>query len=87
MVADRAGIPLAAVPAAARLELRGGHARGRLEAARSRRGEQQAGTPGAVDRRRLPAAEQLENGVEVVDVDLARHVGAAEAELSGARNA
>ena len=38
---------------------------------------------GALQRGRLPAVEQLDHGVHVVDLDLAADVGAAEAELSG----
>ena len=37
---------------------------------------------GAVDRRRLPAVEQPHHRVEVVDLEVAGHVGAAEAELA-----
>ena len=37
---------------------------------------------GEAERRRVPAAEQRDDAVEVVDVDLAAHVGAAEPELA-----
>ena len=39
--------------------------------------------PGEAERGGMPAAEQRDDPVEVVDVDLAAHVGAPEPELAG----
>ncbi|HEX2708116.1 MAG TPA: hypothetical protein VHM66_08935, partial [Solirubrobacterales bacterium] len=44
--------------------------------------EQQRPLVGAVQRGRLPAVEQFDHGVDVVDLELAADIGAAEAELS-----
>ena len=82
MVAHGAGVALAAVALAARAQLGARRARGRAQAAGAGRRERQPGAGGAVERRRLPGVEQVEHGVHVVDVDLARDVGAAEAELA-----
>ena len=45
--------------------------------------EREPGLRPAVDRGRLPGVDHLDDGVEVVDVDRAGDVGAAEAELAG----
>ena len=54
------------------------------------RGPQRRGSEtqpcGEAERRRVPAAEQGDHPVQVVDVDLAADVGATEPELAGARS-
>ena len=83
VVAHRARVALARVEAPARRQLGRGR-RGRAHDARgARRGDHQARLVPAVDRGRLPVVEQADHGVEVVDVERARDVGAAEAELAG----
>ena len=82
MVADGAGVALLAVAAAARHELGGGARRRRGDAGGAHRAEQQGALVGAVERGRLPVAEQGDHGVDVVDFELAGDVGAAEAELA-----
>ena len=47
------------------------------------RGEHQPQTARRAERRRLPAVEQRDRGVDVVDLEIARDVGAPEAELAG----
>ena len=84
MVAHGAGVALLAVAAAARAQLGGGPRRRLGQAGGAHRAEQQRPLVGAVERRRLPAVEQLDHRVHVVDLDLAADVGAAEAELARA---
>ena len=83
VVAHRARVARAAVAAAPRAQLRGGRSRRQVQAGGPGRGEQQPRPCAAVERRGLPAVEHLEGGVEVVDLQLARHVGAPHAELPG----
>jgi hypothetical protein len=70
------------VTLAARPQLGARRAGGQAQAAGASRRHRQAGAGAAVERRRLPGVEQVEHGVHVVDVDLARDVGAAEPELA-----
>ena len=82
VVAHRLGVALLAVAAAAEDQLGRGAAGWALDAGGAHRAERQPGDVAAVERRRLPAVEQLDHGVHVVDLDLAADVGAAEAELA-----
>ena len=82
MVADGAGVALFAVAAAARAQLGGGARRRQGQAGGAHRAEQQRPLVGAVERGRLPAVEQRDHRVDVVDLELAADVGAAEAELA-----
>ena len=84
MVADRLGVALLAVAAAAEHQLGGGAAAAAAcrPAARTAPSSQSRHVA-AIERRRLPAVEQLDHRVHVVDLDLAADVGAAEAELAG----
>ena len=50
---------------------------------RARRRSARRSCAAPVERRRLPAVEQRQHGVEVVDLERAAHVGAPEAELAG----
>ena len=50
---------------------------------RARGGERQPRLLPAFERWRLPVGEQVEHGVDVVDVERAGDVGAADAELAG----
>ena len=70
--------------AAARAQLGRGAPRRPGQPGGAHRAEQQRPLVGAVERRRLPAVEQLDHRVHVVDLDLAADVGAAEAELARA---
>ena len=83
MVAHGAGVALFAVAAAAGAQLGGGARRRLGQPGGADRAEQQRPLVGAVERRRLPAVEQLDHRVDVVDLELAADVGAAEAELAG----
>jgi hypothetical protein len=83
VVADSAGVALAAVAPPARAQLGLRHARRRAQPVAARGRERDASYGPAVERRRVPAVEELEHGVEVVDVDRARDVGAPEPELAG----
>ena len=83
VVAHRLGVALLAVAAAAEHELGVGPPRRPLDPGGAHRAEQQAALVGAVQRRRLPAVEQLDHRVHVVDLDVAADVGAAEPELAG----
>ena len=86
-MADRTRVPLGAVALPLRTQLRGGRLRWALNTGRANGGQGQPGALRAVQRRRLPPVQQLDHRVEVVDLDLARYVGAAEAQLPGARRA
>ena len=84
MVADRQRVALAAVQPPARAQLGGRRRRRAAQAAGARRGEGQArrasrGFSGGASQRPSSA----DDGLDVVDVELAGDVGAAEAELSG----
>ena len=81
MVADGAGVALLGVAAAAGAQLGGGAARRPGQPGGAHRAQQQRALVGALQRRRLPAVEQRDHRVHVVDLDLAADVGAAEAEL------
>ena len=83
MVAHRARVALAAVAGAPRAQLAGGNPWGARQAARPRCGERQAQARGAVDRGRFEAIEQPDHAVEVVGLQLAGGVRAAEAKLPG----
>ncbi len=83
VVAHRARVARAAVAGAPRAQLAGGDPRGARQAARPHRGERQAQARGAVDRGRVEAVEQPDHAVEVVGLQLARGVRAAEAQLPG----
>ena len=83
VVADGARVALDRVEAALRLEL-GGRRAGRADRpGGAEGGERELGLRAAVDLGRLPRVDHLDDGVEVVDVERAGHVGAAEAELAG----
>ena len=82
MVADGAGVALLGVAAAAGPQLGGRPARRPGQPRGAHRAEQQPRLVGALQRRRLPAVEQLDHRVHVVDLDLAADVGAAEPELA-----
>ncbi len=81
VVAHRARVALAAVAGASRAQLTRGDPRGARQPARPRRGERQAQARGAVDRGRMEAVQQPNHAVEVVGLQLARGVRAAEAQL------
>ena len=83
MVAYRAGVALAAVSTAARRQLHQRGRRQRADPAGARRGQRQPGAVGQPQRRRLPAVEQPDRGVDVVYLELAGHVGAGDAKLAG----
>ena len=76
VMADGTRVAVAAVAHAARAQLDRGRARRALDAGRPRGGSQQAQLGRAIDRGRAPVREDLEDGVEVVDLELARHVRA-----------
>jgi hypothetical protein len=81
VVAHRAAVARDRVAAALRDEL-GVGARGRLrEPGRLRRRDRQPRLRRAVERRRLPLAHDVDGGIEVVDLDLARDVRAPDAQL------
>ena len=83
VVAHRAGVAFGAVAAAARAQL-GLRNRGRTDqAGGADRCEREPRLGTAVERRRLPGVQQLEHLVEVVNDQLARHVGATQPELAG----
>ena len=83
VVAHRAGVAQQAVAPALRLEL-GRRDAGRPDHAHRAGGRQRQPRLGAaVDRRRLPAAQNVEQPVDVVHVERARDVGAAQAQLPG----
>ncbi len=83
VMADGARVALLAVPAPLRDELGGRPRRRRRQAHRADGGQHQPQAARRIDRRRLPAVEQGDHGVHVVDLELARYVGATEAELAG----
>src|SRR4051812_9298112 len=83
VVAHRAAVALDAVAAAAGAQLGGRRARDAAPRAGAQRGQRDLRLHARVDRRRLPVVEQLQRLVDVVDVEVADHVGAAEAELAG----
>jgi hypothetical protein len=81
VVADRAAIAGDAVAPAVRDELRR-RARGRLRHAGGlHRRDREARLGRAIERRRLPLAHDLDRRIEVVDLELARDVGAPDPEL------
>ena len=83
MVAHRAGVALLAVAAAARAQLgRGPRAAAGSARRRAPRRAAAARLSPPSQRRRLPAVEQLDHRVDVVDLELAADVGAAEPELA-----
>jgi hypothetical protein len=82
VVADGAGVALLAVAAAGRDELGGGARRRHRQSGGADRGEGQGALVGAVQRGRLPAVEQGDRGVDVIDLQLPGDVGAAEPELA-----
>ncbi len=82
-MAHGARVARAAVAPPARAQLDGRRARRALQAGGAGGGGEQPQAGRAVDRRRVPAREQLEHAVEVVDLELARHVRPAQAELAG----
>src|SRR5829696_3965260 len=82
VVSHRAGVALGAVAAPARTQLRLRHGGRPDEAAGPKRGESEPRLCAPVERRRFPAVEQLEYFVEVVYGQLARHIRAAEPQLS-----
>jgi hypothetical protein len=82
VVAHGAGVALFAVTAAAGAQLGPGSRRRLRQPGRAHGAQQQRPLVGALQRRRLPAVEQLYDGVDVVDLDLAADVGAAEPELA-----
>ncbi len=81
MVAHGAGVALFAVAAAAGAQLGVGARRRLGDAGGAHGAEQQRPLVGPFQRGRLPAVEQGDDGVDVVDLELAADVGAAEAEL------
>ena len=83
VVAHGAGVAPDAVALAARAQLRGGHGGRAHRAARTRGRQGQARALGALHGRRLPGVEQVERGLDVVGLERAGHVGAAQAELAG----
>ncbi len=83
VVAHRLGVAALRVQAAARLELGRGGRRQARQAVRPQDGRPEAEACPDSQGRRAPAAEQGDDAVQVVDVDLAAHVGASQAELPG----
>jgi hypothetical protein len=83
VVADRAAVARDAVAAALRTQLRRGRPRRAHEPGGAQRRPGQAQLRARVQRGRAPRVEQLEHGVDVVDVERARDVCAADAELAG----
>ena len=83
VVADGAAVALGAVPAALGLELGGRHRRRLGDAGGLRGGGGEPQLRAAVERRHLEAVEQRQHRVEIVDVERAADVRAAEAELAG----
>ena len=83
MVTHRAGVAglRASGALGAELGLRRGGRQG--EAVRGQRGEHQPRPGPAIERRRLPALEQGHDLVDVVDFEVAAHVGPADPELPG----
>ena len=86
MVADGLAVALGGVLAAAQVELGLRRRRGAVDAGGAQGRRDQPGLGGGADRRRLPVVEQADDGVHVVDLDLAGDVGAAEAELTRRRD-
>jgi hypothetical protein len=82
VVADGAGVALLAVALAARAQLGGGPRRRLDDPHRPHGGQHQRPLVGAVERGRLPAVEDPDHLVDVVDLELAADVGAAEPQLS-----
>ena len=82
VVADGAGVALDAVAPAAWPQLRRRDAGRPRDAGGPRGGERESRARAAVEARRLPLGQQLQRGVEVVHVEVPRHVRAAEAELT-----
>jgi hypothetical protein len=82
VVADGTGVALDAVAPAARLELARRNGRRPGDADGPRGGERESRARAAVEARRLPRVQQLQHGVEIVDVKAPRHVRATEAELT-----
>ena len=83
MVRDRAPVAGDRMPPALRAQLDGGRVRDLLEraGAHGRRREPRLGL--GVDRRGFVVGQELQRLVDVVDAEVAAHVGAAEAELAG----
>ncbi len=82
-MADRGPVAQDAVAPAARTQFGGRRLGWRDEAGRADRGGSQARLGARVQLWRLPGVQELERGVEIVDVERARDIGAAEAELAG----
>ena len=83
VMAHRAHVARATVAGAPRVQLARWDPRRTRQAARPRRGERQAQTCGAVDRGRVEGVEQPDHAVEVVGLQLAGGVRAAESQLPG----
>ena len=83
VVADRPGVACPRPASAARPKLRLRRRGGRGQAAGRERGEQQSQASAASERWRLPAVEQPDHAVEVVDLEVSCDVGPADAELPG----
>jgi hypothetical protein len=82
VVAHRAGVALTRVPLADRPQLRL-RRRGRpRHAGRRDRAQSEPRPRAAIERRRLPRVEHLHHGGEIVDLELAADIGAADAELA-----
>jgi hypothetical protein len=82
VVAYRARFALAAVSTAARRELHQRGRRQRPDPAGARRRQRQPGAVGQPQWRPLPGVEQADRGVDVVYLELAGPVGAADAKLA-----
>ena len=82
MVAHRARVALRRVPPAAEPQLGRGTCGGRAEAECAGRRERELRLLAPLDAGELPLGQHLEHGVQVVHVERAGHVGAAEAELA-----
>ncbi len=83
VVADGARVALLGVAAAARAQLGAGRLGRPGQAGGADGAEQERALVGPLQGRRLPAVEEGDHGVHVVDLDLAADVGPAEAELPG----
>src|SRR5204863_9469879 len=82
VVADGGAIAGAAMGAPPQDELRGRRAGRSLETTGAKRRQRQPHARRTVDRRRLPAPEQRDEGVEVVDLERPGDVCASEPELA-----
>ena len=83
MVADGLGVAALRVsPPPARVKLGGGGWGPAMEPSCPQCRGTEPQTPGETERRGMPAAEQSDHPIQVVDVDIAAHIGATEPELA-----